>query len=175
MLSPLPSGGNPSGDDLVTGEWATRWLSGERLAPYLAACDGDINRALDLYDWNVRLGQVLMRDISHFEVALRNSYDQIMTTRWGDDWLFDDSSPVRRPIMRRAARGELDANRINRKTIDAVLARLPSSATHGALVAGLTLGFWIHLTDRSHDVDLWRSGLYLAWPKGTSRRPTSGN
>lgn len=46
---------------------------------------------------------------------------------------------------------------------------MPSATTHGALVADLTLGFWVHLTDRSHDVELWRSGLYLAWPKGTNR------
>ena len=32
-------------------EWAERWLSLERLAPYLAACGGDIGRALELYEW----------------------------------------------------------------------------------------------------------------------------
>ena len=63
-------------------EWAERWLSLERLAPYLAACGGDIGRALELYEWNISLGQVLMRDISHFEVALRNSYDRALREYW---------------------------------------------------------------------------------------------
>lgn len=63
-------------------EWAERWLSPERLAPYLAACGGDIGRALELYEWNISLGQVLMRDISHFEVALRNSYDRALREYW---------------------------------------------------------------------------------------------
>ena len=34
-------------------------------------------------------------------------------------------------------------------------------------MAGLTLGFWVHLADRSRE--LWRTGLYRAWPRGTRR------
>ena len=58
-----------------TREWVERWLSPDRLAPYLANCGGDVELALELYEWNIALGQVLIRDISHFEVALRNAYD----------------------------------------------------------------------------------------------------
>ena len=36
-------------------------------------------------------------------------------------------------------------------------------------MAGLTLGFWVHLTDRSHEAATWRSDLCRAWPKGTNR------
>ena len=158
--------------DCSTRAWAERWLSSERLAPYLADCEGDIDRALALYEWNVALGQVLMRDISHFEVALRNAYDRVMCEGWHGDahWLLDDASPARRPVMRRSKRGELDANRINRKAIDAVIGRLPSGATSGSVVSNLTLGFWVHLSDRSREAVIWRTFLYRAWPKGTNRR-----
>lgn len=61
--------------------WAERWLSPERLAPYLAACGG-IEKALDLCEWNASLAQVVMREICHFEVALRNAYDRVMCKRW---------------------------------------------------------------------------------------------
>ena len=44
--------------------WAEGWLSAERLAPYLEACESDVDKALDLYRWNVLLGQFLMRDTS---------------------------------------------------------------------------------------------------------------
>ncbi len=30
--------------------WAQRWLSPSRLAPYLNACDGDIDGALELHE-----------------------------------------------------------------------------------------------------------------------------
>lgn len=49
--------------------WADRWLSADRLAPYLAACGGDCVRALRLHEWNISLGQVLMRDVAHLEAA----------------------------------------------------------------------------------------------------------
>lgn len=153
-----------------TMEWAKRWLSVERLAPYLAACDGDIDRAFDLYEWNISLGQVLMRDISHFEVALRNAYDRVLCEGWGEGWLTDDASPARRPVMRKSAHGTLDANRINRKTIDAVADQLPDGAPRGSVVAGLTLGFWVHLSDRSREAVIWRTALFRAWPRGASRR-----
>lgn len=151
--------------------WAKKWLSAERLAPYLRECGGDVDKALELYEWNVSLGQLLMRDISHFEVALRNSYNAVMESCWsgGKHWLIDDESPARRPVMRKSAKGLLDSNRINRKAIDAVVAGLPRGSTSGNFVAGLTLGFWVHLSDRSREAVIWRSGLYRAWPKGTNR------
>ncbi len=70
----------PSGD---TKEWTERWLSPARLSPYLAECNGDAGRALDLCLWNVGLCQVLVADISHFEVALRNAYDRALREGWG--------------------------------------------------------------------------------------------
>lgn len=154
----------------TTRSWAERWLSAERLSPYLADCEGDVDRALELYEWNVALGQVLIRDFSHFEVALRNAYDRVMSEAWEGCWLLDDASPARMPVMRKSKRGTLDANRINRKTIDAVVDRLPPDASTGSIVANLTLGFWVHLSDRSREAAIWRTALYRAWPKGTDRQ-----
>ncbi len=44
-------------EEAATGtiSWAERWLSADRLAPYLAACGGDCERALELYEWNISL------------------------------------------------------------------------------------------------------------------------
>lgn len=164
----LSSSDNMNPDD-ATRAWAERWLSPERLAPYLSTCGGDVTRALDLYKWNASFAQALMRDISYFEVALRNAYDRTMRESWVGDWLLDDGSPARMPLVRRSKRGELDANRTNRRIIDAAVAGLPRGFTHGSLVASLTLGFWVHLTDRSREAAIWRTCLYRAWPKGTER------
>ncbi len=151
--------------------WAEKWLSAERFAPYLESCDGDAEKALSLYRWNVALGQFLMRDISYFEVALRNSYNAVMEECWdgGAHWLLDDESPVRRPVMRKSGKGETDVNRVNRIIIDKAVCGLPKEFSTGSLVSGLTLGFWVHLTDRSREAVIWRTGLYKAWPKGANR------
>lgn len=159
-------------EEMATGtrEWAGLWLSEERLVPYLEACGGDADRAVELHEWNISLAQVLMRDVAHLEVAMRNAYDRALSDAWGGGahWLLDDGSPVRRPLMRKAARGELDLNRINRKIIDAAVEKLPAGFTTGQLVSNLTLGFWVHLADRSREAAIWRTALYRAWPRGTS-------
>lgn len=37
-------------------EWAEHWLSTSRLSSYLDLCGGDIDRALELHEWNLMLG-----------------------------------------------------------------------------------------------------------------------
>ncbi len=39
-------------EEMTTGtrEWAGLWLSEERLAPYLEACGGDADRAVELHE-----------------------------------------------------------------------------------------------------------------------------
>lgn len=151
--------------------WAEKWLSAERFTPYLESCGGDAEKALDLYRWNILLGQFLMRDISYFEVALRNSYNAVMEVCWSGEthWLLDDESPARKPVVRKSGKGETDVNRVNRIIIDKAVDGLPKGFSTGSLVSGLTLGFWVHLTDRPREAVIWRTGLYKAWPKGTNR------
>ena len=48
-----PSLDSKKTENAATLAWAQRWLSAPRLEPYFAACDGDIDRALELHEWNV--------------------------------------------------------------------------------------------------------------------------
>lgn len=73
--------------------WVERWLSPERLAPYLEASECDAEKALELYRWNVALGQFLIRDISYFEVALRNAYNDTMEARWDGECHWHGATP----------------------------------------------------------------------------------
>ena len=153
-------------------EWAERWLSPARLSPYLAACEGDAGRALDLYLWNVGLCQILVADISHFEVALRNAYDRVLRENWdgAGHWLLDDASPVRAPIMRTSrSKKVLDVNVANRKAISQAQGRSHDRNDPDQVISNLMMGFWAHLTDRSRERDLWIPHLHNAWPKGTDR------
>lgn len=85
-------------------EWAERWLSQSRFSSYLELCNDDVNKALELHEWNLVLGRALMGDIAHFELALRNAYDRVLTERFegSEHWLFDANSPVTRPIIRKS-------------------------------------------------------------------------
>lgn len=52
------------------------WLSAPRYKRYLEVADGNDRLALDLYLWNIGLAQAVLRDVSFFEIALRNSYNR---------------------------------------------------------------------------------------------------
>jgi hypothetical protein len=155
------------GREVGAEEVATRWLSEARLETYLQPCGGDLHLAMHLYDWNLRLAQAVLHDVALFEVSLRNAYDQCLRNGWGEEWLSDDSSPVRRPIMRTNRRGySRDQNRFNRRAIDSLAS---VGRSHDWVVSNLTLGFWTHMTDRSHERDLWIPYLHRAWLAGTDR------
>lgn len=152
---------------------AERWFSAARLRPYLEACDGDVERALSLYEWNLDLGLVLLRELALFEVVLRNAYDCLLTGMWrpDGDWLLDPDSPVNRPIARRIrSGGSIDANALNREQVSRAMRRFRGrNCSHDDLVAELSLGFWAHLTDRAHERDLWIPILHKAWAPGSRR------
>ena len=148
------------------------WLSEPRYSKYLEVARGDDAVALDLYLWNIGLTQAVLKDVSFFEVALRNAYDRTISSTWNrsDHWLFDGESPVRRPILRTNKRGQVnDANRLNRNSIGHPRNGLRENATADDIVSNLTLGFWAHMTDRSQERDLWIPIIHKAWPKGTDR------
>lgn len=153
-------------------EWAERWLSQSRFSSYLDLCNGDVDKALELHEWNLALGRVLMGDIAHFELALRNAYDRVLTKRLegNEHWLFDANSPVTRPIMRKSKAKKLrDVNMVNRRAIDDARGRAHDPVNPNQVVAGLMLGFWAHMTDRSRERDLWIPYLHAAWPAGANR------
>ena len=152
-----PSSQSKEDEAGATRAWAERWLSQKRLAPYLAACGGNVEQALDLYEWNISLGQVLMRDVAHFEVALRNAYDRVLRENWdgAGHWLLDDASPVRAPIMRTSRpKKVLDVNVANRKAISQAQGRSHDRNDPDQVISNLMMGFWAHLTDRSRERDL---------------------
>lgn len=156
----------------ITLESLELWLSEPRLNVYLRAAGGDPWRAYELYLWNANLAQVLMRDISFFEVALRNAHDRCIADRWDGEahWLLDPLSPVRSPILRRSKGGAVfDANAHNRRVIDAIANGPRGTTDPNGIVSRLTLGFWTHLSDTNHERALWIPYLHAIWPKGVDR------
>lgn len=156
---------------LVKKVWLEEWLSAPRFECYLGAASGNDEIALELYLWNTGLAQAVLRDISFFEIALRNRYDRCLTqlALVDEHWLFDDTSPVRKPIMRKNKRGRVvDANELNRTQIDKLKKALGDSPDR--IISNLTLGFWAHMTDTSHERDLWIPCVHKAWQKGVSRK-----
>lgn len=129
-----------------------------------------------MYEWNVAAGQALMRDIAHFEVALRNAYDAAISAAWPHQvhWLLHPESPAVMPIWRtkeiQGMKRGSDVNFITRKNVDSAIKRCGyAHATSGKVLAELTFGFWRQLTTKAMEKSVWVPYLHKAFPPGTSR------
>lgn len=113
----------------MTDLWIDAWLGPARFQRYVDECGGDRTRALALYEWNVALGQSMMHDIAHFEVALRNAYDAAISASWPQTthWLLHPESPAVMPIWRtrdvKGIKRGSDVNSLNRKNVDEAIRR----------------------------------------------------
>jgi hypothetical protein len=159
------------------GPWLELWLSAPRLGRHLAATGDDRARALRLYDWNARISAAVLRDLAHFEVALRNAYDGALTaaTPSGQPhWTFVPAA-VFPPLYRtkRIAGGSTqrtDVNRKPREILDAAVGAAGGrSASPGKVIANLTFGFWRYLSSKAHEKSLWVPYLHAAYPPKTNR------
>ena len=76
------------GDEHVTDTMAAAVRDGitdVRLATYLQEVDGDLERALELYDWNGRMAAECFVAIGHLEVLMRNAIDHALRTLAHED------------------------------------------------------------------------------------------
>jgi len=62
-------------------------ISRERLKKYLAARNDDLDAALALYEWNMRLSEAFYTPLSCLEVCLRNKAYGRMVEVYGGEWL----------------------------------------------------------------------------------------
>ena len=156
--------------------WIEAWLGEARFQRYFNAADGDRVRALALYEWNVETSQILMHDIAHFEVALRNAYDAAISANWPHEthWLLHPESPAVMPIWRtktiNGIKRGADVNFLTRKNVDDAIKRSGyKHATSGKVIAELSFGFWRQLTTKAMEKSMWVPYLHKAFPHGTDR------
>lgn len=138
---------------------ADRWISRERLAPYLAAANQDFELALRIYDWNLRLSSSLFESVADFEVLLRNSIDLTLHERVGGPglgWLESESTLTPQTM-------EFVSSAKTR------IVGTGKSPTRARVVAALSFGFWTALFRRAYE-PLWVAHLYVAFPHGDGTR-----
>lgn len=170
MSSRLPDVASAEQPVGLRAEQVRAWLGGPRFGRYLAVAGGDPDLALGMYEWNSEMAAAALRDVGHFEVALRNAYDEKLSRSY-PEWAADRASglfrleagPAKdRPVQRRLNRGSVEK---------LVLARagLGVAPTHGQVLAALDFGFWVQLTKRERTDTFWTPMLSHAYPSHVSR------
>jgi hypothetical protein len=117
-------------------------LSQARLSRFLKACNGDKQKALQLYRLNIKLSQNFYAILSMFEVALRNAINIHYSHHFSDkEWLKNQC----------IGNGFLNNNAFqtgrfkSKKKVDSAIRELGVRYTHDRVIASLSLGFWVNL------------------------------
>jgi hypothetical protein len=130
-------------------------ITATRLGSYLDATDGDLVRALELYDWNAAVGGALHEDIGRIEVVFRNTIDSALlalgaSKGWPTPW-------YRRRQLFPGRHGARALDDIGAARSRATRAR--TAETHGKVIAELSLGFWRYLCTTQYLTSLWVPAL----------------
>ncbi|MCX7540399.1 hypothetical protein [Corynebacterium antarcticum] len=134
-----------------------------RMGTYVAAAEGDSDRARALYLWDRELAAAFFADLAILEVALRNAMSARLKDEWGCEWYRNPDMP-------------LDDRSLN--TLSTAWQRITGEKTADRLVAQCMFGFWRGLLDAGsytgkkprrikcdYEV-LWRGVLDKAFPGG---------
>ena len=143
-------------------------LTLSRLSSYLDATNGNTEAAIDLYDWNTRVGAAIYEDLSRLEVVFRNTVDDALTdygsTRgWQNVW-------YRRTQLfpgRYASRTRADIDTARRRATR----QGRRSEVHDKVIAELNFGFWRYLCGSAYLTSLWVPAIASAF----ALHPSVGN
>lgn len=130
-------------------------LSTERLVPYLRAANGELDKALRLYEWNLAVSGGLYEALGILEVVLRNALGTQLAAHHGTlsgHW-YDDPLGVLSDL----AHEDIAAARRR-------VRKLQRPETPGRVVAELSFGFWKFLLAKRYEATLWTGYLRHAFP-----------
>lgn len=152
-------------------------LGQARLATYLAAAGGDVDRASELYLWVTELAGALHAQLSYVELAVRNAVDPRLS-RWNEDaghgpeWTAAGrAAPVLYSLLRRPledARLRSSKEAAERRSGHP---RHGADVTHDDVVSQLMFGAWVRLVrpisgseSNTRQQLLWSAALSQAFP-----------
>ncbi|MDE2466008.1 MAG: Abi family protein [Alphaproteobacteria bacterium] len=137
-------------------------LSEARFKRYLDHAGGNEMAAIMLYHWNCSLAQSLYFSLHMWEISLRNRLNAFLCWKYNADWPYDNTRAVRNLAAKN--KGRL-ADAIERQERQRNVKQAPT----GAIVADLSVGFWVSLLGKSYDNPYsWRYNIARIFPNDKS-------
>ena len=136
-------------------------LTHERLASYLRATEGRVDRALQLYDWNHDVAAALHTDIGRLEIVFRNALDKALVAH-GDRCGWPTPWHERAHSLFPGKHGHRSRDDVRKAQERATRSSVPPR--HGKVIAELSFGFWRYLCVSAHLTSLWVPALAGAFP-----------
>lgn len=132
-----------------------RVFSEPRFATYLRVTANDRERALALYEWNLRISAAFVVPLQVCEVATRNGVAEAIVKVHGENWPW--SNGFRRSLPRPKRERDYDPGR----DLASVALHQP---TAGKVVAELRFAFWERLFTVGQDQRLWEPHFREVFP-----------
>jgi hypothetical protein len=121
----------------------------------MAACSGDLTRAIALYEWNCAISGALYETLGDVEVVLRNAlHEQLAAWHAGKPghWYDDPGGLLTAEALDNIAHARKRIKTSGKKE------------TPGQILAELNFGFWRYLLVKRYKPTLWRDAMRHAFP-----------
>lgn len=127
-------------------------ISAQRLGRYTAR-GSELAAAIALYEQNTRMAEAFYTPLQGIEICFRNKLHAALQADFGEGCLIHERVPVFQEGLKRLSEAK-------------TALRSPwREMTEGAIVAELSLGFWVGLIGPPYDATLWRKSLYRVFTR----------
>ena len=138
-------------------------LSEARLGTYVAAANGDREKALALYQRNLQVSAAFLLPLHLFEISLRNAIAEAIASRYGTDWVNSER-------FSRSLQGTGPGYR-PRQDLENCVAERPAP---GAVISSLKFVFWEKMLVSAHHEQIWRSEFFQSFPNAPQMDGSEG-
>lgn len=121
-------------------------LSQPRFGTYLSAKSGVHTDAMDLYEWNAKVGCALFFPMHICEVAIRNAASEAIEKIFGPNWPYSDAFQRTLPSPGGSAFNP-------RRELKRVAAKHPGAP--GKVIADLKFAFWEAIFTQRFEIQIW--------------------
>lgn len=142
-----------------------KYLSRERLEPYLLKCNKNIELAIKTYGVNIEISKSLYPLLDYFEIILRNKCNDKLKKELGDNWFYNNELlSGNNPEKGEKTISEIK-KAINKVTKTKEIKRIHNYAiTNGDVVSNLEFGFWNNLFSSNYEFKIWLPYLRHLFP-----------
>lgn len=156
------------------------YLSEERLNTYLILANNDKEKAIELYELNLKYSSELYLLLSNLEVILRNSINSLLIKE-DSNWLLNlayfnnkilnnikNTKTADKKTILEYKQFFKYQNAIVENTIKG-LQEANKKINTDNLIAKLSFGFWTKLFNKIYETNLWNRNLYKIFKQNTKR------
>ena len=129
-----------------------KFLSKQKLEPYLKETNGGKDKALNLFKYNLELSSQMYKALQIFELSTRNIFNIYLSRRYGNNWI--NRKEILSGNNNKNYKLNNDIEKIKNKFIED---KKPFDTND--IIANLTLGFWVNLLSFDNNDKLWQPSL----------------